>query len=167
MIKAADLMEARPTVKYQDVEEVSLEKIKETLEECANKKGIEISFKKEQVMSGKSKRDEIEDCLVIYHPKHEKDYFKICIRIKKQGVYTFVSIHQFGKSKLNTKNRMVNGAAIGAVVGAGLSGSLLGGVMGLAAGNVLKKKLSPDQIKMEEENMYYDCLMDIIDEVIS
>ena len=166
MIKAVDLMEARPTVKYQDVEEVSLEKIKEILEECANKKGIEISFKKEQVVSGKSKRDEIEDCLVVYHPKHEKDYFKICIRIKKQGIYTFVSIHQFGKSNLNTKSRMVNGAAMGAVVG-GLSGGLLGGVVGLAAGNVLKKKLSPNQIKLEEENMYYECLMDIIDEVIS
>ena len=37
----------------------------------------------------------------MYHPEHERDYFKFCIRVKRQGTYAFVTINDFWTKQAN------------------------------------------------------------------
>ena len=166
MIKVTDLKETRPTVRYQNGD-VTLQTLQDAIEICAKKMMSPVAFKMDEVVAGKKRTDGVEECLLIYHPEHEKDYVNFCIRIKMQGTYAFVSVHEYGKSKLLVRDKMIGGASMGAAVGGLLSASVAGAIVGVAAGNLLKKKVSPDQMKVEDEKNYYVCIGDILDEVIS
>ena len=103
-----------------------------------------------------------EKCLVLYHPDHRRDYWKVCIRIKHHGSYAFVTVNMFGvstlvgnaevKQKLKDTMKNADGAEkFGALLGAGIR-SLVKGL--------------PNQQKLEEEQMWYSIVSDIFDEVV-
>lgn len=152
MIKGDELREFRPQVCYQNGDGITLSTVQKAIKDCAMQMNIPVAFKNDQVKSGGFFNSSIEDCIVMYHPEHEKDYFKFCIRVKRQGNYVFVMVNDFGQSKqikkanedeilkdISTPYRVVS------AVGKGLFGK--------------------NSRKLEEENMYYHCVFDIFDQI--
>ena len=160
MIKADELREFRPTVRYQNGEGITLSTVQEAIKDCAIKMGIPVAFTSDQVKSGGLFNSSVEDCIVMYHPEHERDYFRFCIRVKRQGVYAFVSVNDFGKSSQMAK---ANRTEFAKADRRGKSMSYkIGSMIGQGIANIGKSKQ-----KLEEEKMYYQCVFDIFDEIVS
>lgn len=163
MIKADELREFRPTVRYANGDGINLGTVYQAINDCAMNMGIPVAFKSDQVKSGGLFNSVVEDCLVLYHPQHEKDYYNFCIRVSHQGNIAFVSVNDFGNSRLEgnagskayLKDTMRNGSGaekVGALIGAGARRLIKGGA---------------NKQKMEQEQQYYACLVDIFDQIIS
>lgn len=160
MIKADSLREFRPAVRYRDGSAITLKTVQEALTDCAKNIGIPVAFYSDQVKSGGMFNSTVEDCIVMYHPEHQNDYFKFCIRVTKQGSYAFVSVNDFGTSKQNAK---ADRAAFAKEDRKGKSMSYkIGSLASQGLMNIGKSKQ-----KLEEENMYYQCVFDIFDEIIA
>ena len=160
MIKADELREFRPTVRYQNGEGITLSTVQAAIKACAMNMGIPVAFASNQVKSGGLFNSTVEDCIVMYHPEHERDYFKFCIRVKRQGAYAFVMVNDFGQSKQMSKANTADfmkqdrkgksmSYKVGSMIGQGL------------------RTLGKSSQKLEEEQMYYQCVFDIFDEVVS
>jgi len=160
MIKADELREFRPQVRYQNGEGITLGTVQDAIKDCADKMGIPVAFENDQVKSGGLFNSSVEDCIVMYHPDHRSDYFRFCIRVKRQGVYAFVSINDFGKSSQMAK---ADRAEFAKADRQGKSMSYkVGSMIGQGLMNIGKSKQ-----KLEEEQMYYQCVFDIFDEIVS
>ena len=155
MIKIDALREFMPTIKFKNAG-ITLNWVQEKITDEANVLGIPVAFRNDQVKSGNIFNQVIEDCVVLYHPDHPKDYFNFCFRIKKQGIYEFLEINDFGESKqLNkelTKEFMKEDRKgkelsyqIGSMIGSGL------------------RTLGMNKAKIEEEKQYYACIQDILE----
>lgn len=160
MIKADILREFRPVVRFKDGNDITLQTVQEAIKDCAQGMGIPVAFYAEQVKSGGLFNSSVEDCIVMYHPEHQNDYFKFCIRVSHQGTYAFVSVNDFGQSKQMAKADRAEFARedrkgkpmsykVGSLIGSGLA-------------NIGKSKQ-----KLEEEQMYYQCVFDVFEEIIS
>lgn len=160
MIKADELREFRPTVRYQNGEGITLSTVQEAIKDCAMKMGIPVAFTSDQVKSGGLFNSSVEDCIVMYHPEHERDYFRFCIRVKRQGMYAFVSVNDFGKSSQMAKADRVEFAA------ADRKGKPMSYKLGSLATQGLMN-IGKSKQKLEEEQMYYQCVFDIFDEIVS
>ncbi|MCM1178616.1 MAG: hypothetical protein NC347_00020 [Clostridium sp.] len=160
MIKDTELREFRPTVRYQNGEGITLETVRDAINECAMGMGIPIAFTSDQVKSGGMFNSSLEDCLVMYHPEHEKDYFRFCIRVRRQGLYAFVSINDFGQSKQVAK------AEVAEYAKQDRQGKAMSYKVGSMIGQGLRT-LGSNKAKLEEENNYYQCIFDIFDEIVS
>lgn len=154
MLKSEQLREFRPTFRYTNGAGITLAIIQDALKDVAQRNGIPLAFRQDQVKSGGLFNKTLEDCLVLYHPEHQKDYYNICIRIQMQGNTTFVVVNDFGSSK----NEVKAGAAAGAIEG---------GNLGFVGSAIAKGLLGPKKNKVEAEQNYYACIVDILDEVIS
>jgi hypothetical protein len=96
----------------------------------------------------------------MYHPEHATDYFRFCIRVKRQGIYAFVYINDFGKSSQMAK---ADRAEFAKADRKGKTMSYkIGSMIGQGIANIGKSKQ-----KLEEEQMYYQCISDIFDEIVS
>ncbi len=162
MIKEKDLEELRPVVRYQNGEGITLQSLQTALKDAANSHGIPVAFSMDEVKYGGLIGGSTEQCLVLYHPEHEKNYYKVCCTVKRQGNYAFVSVHTFGKStNLNNaalkdfrKDIYKNGSMsekVGAAIGGGIRNLIVGGA---------------NKQKIEEEQMWYAVVSDIFDEVV-
>lgn len=160
MIKADELREFRPQVRYQNGEGITLSTVQEAIKDCAMKMGIPVAFRGDQVKSGGLFNSSVEDCVVMYHPEHERDYFKFCIRVKRQGVYAFVMVNDFGQSK------QMNKANTAEFMKQDRKGQSMSYKVGSMIGQGLRT-LGKSSQKLEEENMYYQCVFDIFDEIVS
>ena len=160
MIKADELREFRPVVRYRDGSEITLQAVQNALEAAANSIGIPVDFYEDQVKSGGIFNKTIENCIVLYHPEHQYDYFKFCIRIATEGSYAFISCNDFGQSKQMNKADRVEAYKedrrgksmsykVGSIIGQGIS------------------SIGKSKQKLEEEQNYYNCISDILDDVIS
>jgi hypothetical protein len=160
MIKADELREFRPVVRYKDGNGITLQTVQEALEDCAQNMGIPVAFYDEQVKSGGMFNKTIEDCIVLYHPEHRSDYFKICIRVGRQGNYAFVSANDFGTSKQMKK------AGQAEAYKADRKGKSLSYKLGSMAGQAVTS-IGKSKSKLEEEQNYYACIVDMFDEIVS
>lgn len=159
MIKADELREFRPTVSYQNGAGITLKTVQDAIKERAMQIGIPVAFTRDQVKSGGLFNSSVEDCIVMYHPEHERDYFRFCIRVRRQGSYAFVSVNDFGKSSQITKD---DRAEFAKADRRGKSMSYkIGSMIGQSIANIGKSKQ-----KLEEEQMYYQCIFDIFDEIV-
>ena len=160
MIKEDELREFRPVVRYRDGSEITLQAVQNALEAAANSIGIPVAFYEDQVKSGGIFNKTIENCIVLYHPEHQYDYFKFCIRIATEGSYAFISCNDFGQSKQMNKADRVEAYKedrrgksmsykVGSIIGQGIS------------------SIGKSKQKLEEEQNYYNCISDILDDVIS
>lgn len=154
-------------MRYQDGEGITLRVVKEAIEDCATKMGIPVAFTSGQVKSGGLFNSNVVDCLVMYHPDYEREYFKFCIRVRHQGTYAFIDINEYGNSKQMDK------AYRGELAREGLKGSFRGGssyekgkMIGQAIGGAIGS-IGKSKAKLEEEQMYYTCVFDIFDEIVS
>lgn len=164
MIKEKELSSYRPDIQYMNGNGISLQSIQNILRDTAGKYQIPINFYYDQVGGLLSKKEE---CLVLFHPQHQKDYCKFVITIRKQGMMAFVSFKGYGSSKNIGKlsrggsakqdlataifSKDVNESA------AALGRSLVNGVLSLG-GNKAKK---------QEEQDWYSCINQIINEAVS
>lgn len=161
MIKIDALEEIRPNVRYKGGSGlITLDAIEERLMLEAQNAGIPLSLKKDQVKSGGLFNSSVEDCLVLYHPSHENDYFKFCVRLQTQGNYAFVSVYSFGQSK------QFNKAGLADAYREDRKGKNLSYQVGSLIGQGIRT-LGKNKQKHEEETMYYTCLLDVFDVVIS
>ncbi|MCM1541011.1 MAG: hypothetical protein NC121_07100 [Blautia sp.] len=160
MIKENDLREFRDMVRYQNGEGITLQTVQEALKDCAMKMGIQVAFRGDQVKSGGLFNSSVGDCIVMYHPEHENDYFKFCIRVRKQGTYAYVSVNDFGNSKQMAKAGRAE-AYQQDRQGKDMSYKI-GSMIGQAVTTIGKNKA-----KLEEEQMYYQCVMEMFDEIVS
>lgn len=168
MIKEKELREMRPQVRFKDGADLTLETLQAAIQDHADNYGIPVAFYTDQIKYGGLIGGTVTDCIVLYHPEHEKDYFKLAIQIKHQGSYAFLSVHDFGSSKLmdnqashdfmvsTIKNswhdKNSNGSeAVGAVIGAGLRRIVKGG---------------RNNQKLEEEQNWYTMISDIFDDLL-
>lgn len=76
MIKADELREFRPVVRYRDGSAITLRTVQDAIKDCAQGMGIPVAFYNDQVKSGGLFNKTIEDCIVLYHPEHQKN--EIC-----------------------------------------------------------------------------------------
>ena len=160
MIKADELREFRPVVRYPDGKDITLQVVKNAINDCAKSKGLPVAFYPDQVKSGGMFNKTIEDCIVLYHPEHQSDYFKICIRVSHQGNYAFVSAMDFGKSKQMKKADQAEA----------YRESRKGQSMSFKVGSLIGQGITSigrSRSKLEEEQNYYACIIDIFDEIIS
>lgn len=160
MIKADELREFRPVVRYRDGKNITLQIVQDAITDCALSMGIPVAFYADQVKSGGMFNKTIEDCIVLYHPEHQYDYFKICVRVSHQGSYAFVSAMDFGTSKQIKKADMARACKedrkgksmsykVGSLIGQGIT------------------TIGRNKTKLEEEKNYYACIVDIFDEIVS
>ena len=160
MITAAEGRECRPVVRSRDGSERTVQAVQNALEAAANSIGIPVAFYEDQVKSGGIFNKTIENCIVLYHPEHQYDYFKFCIRIATEGSYAFISCNDFGQSKQMNKADRVEAYKedrrgksmsykVGSIIGQGIS------------------SIGKSKQKLEEEQNYYNCISDILDDVIS
>lgn len=160
MIKVDELREFRPGVRCKDGDGVTLQGIQTVLQEEAQNMGIPVAFRSDEVKSGGFLNTSLEDCLVMYHPEHPDDYFKICFRVAHQGHYAFISINDFGQSKQVSKANRAEFA----------KQDRRGKTMSYKVGSMLSQgimNIGMNKQKLEEEQMYYSCLCDLLDEVFS
>jgi len=173
MLKEKELREFCSTYQFSKGEEMTLQRIQDEIEKKSQQYEVPIAFYGEQIKSGGILNSTIDDCIVIYHPEHQKDYYKIAVCIRYQGKIAFVSFNDFGESK-NLKKLSARNAAGSAVKqgwsNAGRNGnyspgmSLTMGLMGGAIGAL--RSIGGSKAKQEAENNYYAALMQIIDEVM-
>ena len=160
MIKVDELREFRPGVRYKDGDGITLQSIQTVLQEEAQNMEVPVTFRSDEVKSGGFLNSSFENCLVMYHPEHPDDYFKICIRVAHQGNYAFVSINDFGQSKQVGKANRAEFA----------KQDRQGKTMSYKVGSMLSQgimNIGMNKQKLEEEQMYYSCLWDLLDEVFS
>lgn len=160
MIKADSLREFRPTVRYRDGAGITLQTVQEAIKSCAQGMGIPVAFYADQVKSGGLFNSTVDDCIVMYHPEHQNDYFKFCIRVNRQGTYAFVAVNDFGQSK------QMNKANTAEFMRQDRRGKQMSYKVGSLIGQGLRTLGSSKQ-KLEEEQNYYQCIFDIFDEIVS
>ena len=136
MIKADELREFRPVVRYRDGNQITLQTVQEAIKDCAQGMGIPVAFYTDQVKSGGMFNKTIEDCIVLYHPEHQYDYKQM----KKAGQAEAYRADRKGKS-MSYK--------VGSMIGQGLT------------------SIGRSKSKLEEEQNYYACIIDIFDEIVS
>ena len=160
MIKENQLREFRPTVRYSDGENLTLQFIQEVIEEQAAKYHIPVAFYNDVVSSGGFLKNSSEECIVMHHPDHKDDYLKYCIRVNKQGTYAFVKIDLFGRSKQIKKESYAYGykkARKGQTISNKILLSVAQGIMTLGL----------DKQKLEYEMNYNQMIRDLFDEIFS
>ncbi len=176
MIKAQELQELWPQICYEDGQDITLQTIQSKLNEAAQENEIPVAFRYDQVRSGLLGGGQ--ECLVIYHPEHVKDYFSIAVQVKRQGKVAFISIDSFGTSKLMkaeaVRKQILSVAKVGwdragdahkdynvlndAASGAAFMGAAAVGIRHLFKGG-------SDKQKLEEERHWYSSICGIINEI--
>lgn len=173
MLKEKELQEMRPTVQYKDGQNITLQSIRSALKNYLDSGNIAVAFDTEQIKRGGVLGGHTEDCLVVYHPEHRKDYFSFAVTVKNQGTYAFVSVSSFGVSKLmnlEAARKQVNAAAKeganyrgynplqNAAAGASFIAAGIMGVRHLAKGK-------SDKENMEIEQQWYSIICSAFDEI--
>lgn len=161
MVQKRQLREFRPEVRYRNLE-ITFDSIQAAISEKAEEFGIPVAFYPDDVGKDSFLNFNIADepCLVMYYPDHKDDYFKFCIRISRSGAYTFVSMNDFGQSPQMKKAGVVD-ACRASRKGRGVS---------YKVGSIIKEgltSLSLDRGSAEAEQRYYQCIIDILDELIA
>ena len=159
MIKIEELRDYLPAARVNDASGFDLNYLQSEISKEAAQNDIPVAFYYDKVKSGNLFNREIEDCLVIHHPEHKKDYYSICIRVKRQGNMAYVTINDFGESKQINKNARAEWAK------EDRKGKSLSYKIGSSIGSGLHN-IGRSKKKLEDEQFYYDALDGIIKKAI-
>lgn len=173
MIKEKELELFQKPYYYTEGSQVTLESIQYQISNVASKYQIPVDFYADQISGGLISGavgaltgGEREECLVLCHPNHQKDYSKYVIRIGTQGTMAFVSVYVYGVSKnfkkLNAgsnakkdfKDFIFNGDVNESAKSLGKA--VVGGL----------RSLGGSKNKKNDEEMWYAAMKHIIEEVI-
>lgn len=185
MLRERELSNFRPQVRIQDGGAVTLGTVQEAVKACAEEHGIPMAFETDQIKFGGMIGGHVEDCLILYHPEHPKDYFVFPVTVSYQSNYAYVSIFCAGESRQMKKqdaaaSAKAGAAAVGKSAWKGILnhddsiGGIFTGAAGVAAGSAkLAKSLvngikglgsNPEKLQMEKN--WYDMVGDVIDEIM-
>ena len=142
MIKEKDLGGLKQ-IRFPDGDGITLQWLQEKLADEADKNAIRVAFEADKIKFGGLIGGSVEDCIVLYHPEHKKDYFWYAFRITTQGKYAFLNSALGGYSKLLNKADAV------------------------AEGGSILKAIGLNKKKLEEEQNWYTIIDDIIDNVVN
>ena len=105
MISVSELRDIHPIVCYTPKgDSVTFEAIKNLINRTAKAHGITVAFDYDEVSSNEGGTNVIEDCLVIFHPKHRHDFFNVIFRIRREGDKAFIIKSEYGISAQLEKN---------------------------------------------------------------
>lgn len=169
MIKGNQLREFYPVIRERNSQsDLNLEVLQETIFRLAAAVNIPVAFQHEEVNTGGTLTPHIEPCVVMYHPDHQWDYFQFCIRISREGAYTFISVNNFGQSRQMKKMDKIEsyranwkGQGWGLVFHPAFT---IGSMVGSAVGQGITS-IGVNKHELEEEQKYYQCIIDILDEL--
>jgi len=115
MVDAAKLHEIHPIHCYSPKgDTVSFKAIRNLLEKTAKDFGVPIAFCLEEITSEDRGSLVIEDCLVVYHPKHRQDYYSVIFRIRRERESAFIQKNVYGRSlRFNPCDVFKNGSQDG------------------------------------------------------
>ncbi len=102
MLKEKDLS-SNGSFNVMQGDSVSLDLIENDLRACANNYQIPVEFARDQIKSGGLLSGGSNECIVMYHPEHKRDYYNFVITIRRQGTVATVALYTGGQSK-NFKN---------------------------------------------------------------
>lgn len=177
MILEKDLQELQPEICCQNGQGITLQVVQNELHEKMGQASIAISFYPEKVKYA-GLLGGTEDCLVVYHPDHKKDYFSIVIRIKRQGNVAYITVNATGVSKLMKsdalRKQVLETAKIGwnraadihkdyNVLNDAASGAAFVGAVGIGIRHLIKG--GSDKQKLEEEQHWYSSVCDMINRI--
>lgn len=151
-------------MRYMNGNDITLKAIQSALYSSAEEYGVPIAFSYDETSSGLF-GDNV-PCLVLYHPDHQRDYFKFCIQRITQGKIAMVYVYTFGRSDQLSRDAL-SGQSSG-FVGALLSKSAYN--IGASVGHALVKGISNlgrNANKVEAEKSWYGAMEGIFDECIS
>jgi len=101
MIDASELREIHPIYCYTPKgDTVTFDSIKTLIERIAKVHFVPVAFELSEISSNNSGTVTIEDCLIIYHPKHRNNYINFVIRIRRDGDTAYISKNEYGTSSL-------------------------------------------------------------------
>ena len=165
-----NLIEYQKPTRYMEGSVITLENIRSLLQDKFDSYQIPVEFEDEKLTGALTN-----DCLVLCHPNHKKDYFKWVFYIARQGTMAVVYVTTTGTSK-NSKSLNLRGDAGAALksnwitaMDMAKNGSpvgmkiVSGGVAALAKGLL---SLGGSKAKAQEEEMWYGAVAGIISEVI-
>lgn len=168
MVKENELREFRPQIQYRNGDSVTLEAVQQALANAAEKAGVAVAFRNDQLKYGGLLNAKAEPCIVLYHPEHEKDYYQFCIRVHKEGEDAIVSVNEIGEStQMNKEYRSeIAKQGVKSYIHAdsgdyNTMGRSIGAAIGGALGSIGKSKK-----KLEVEKGYYQQLIQLFDAVI-
>lgn len=153
MIKADSMGEFMETLNIAST--VTLDQIQEALGAAAQEANLPLGFSADTVTSGGLFNKVTEPCLVLFHPDHQNDYFRIAIRAAQEAGHTFVMSNIFATSKQIKKEL---GAAASKEDRRGKSMSYKAGSL-LVSGVM---NMGRSKQKLEAEQRYYALLEELI-----
>lgn len=162
-IKAKELQQFRPIIRYSNGDDVTLARLEQELTIAA--RAIELPVMIEQADVSYGLLQGSVPCLVLTHPDHQYDYLKFCVQIRMQGSNALVSVHTFGNSRQLKKEAIANERT-----GAGTA-LLFGGAAGIgyALGAGLRKAanaVGKNRSSLEIERLWYAQVSEIFDQII-
>lgn len=158
MLKKKDMEDFHDTVYFDDKSgSTTLDDVQSRVEETAREVGIPIAFSRDRVKGGGLFSKTVDDCIVMCHPDHKKDYYNFCIYLSRQGNRVFIHIKVFGHSKQIKKEARSEAAK------ADRQGKELAYQLGSALGSGLRN-IGKSKKKLEEEQEYYATLNDVFDQ---
>ncbi|MEG0875230.1 MAG: hypothetical protein RSH79_07990 [Clostridiales bacterium] len=160
MIKSDSLGEYRPPIRYKDDAGVTLETVRSAITEYAANLNIPVALSYDEVKSGGLFNPSTENSLVMYHPQHQDEYFKFCIRVAQQGTWVYVFVDSYGQSKQMKKANYAEG----------YRKDRKGKDMGYKVASLVGQGITTigrNKQKFEEEKMYYECVSDLFEEIFS
>lgn len=96
MIPLNELCEILPVYVYPKGYTVSFDAIQGFVSKVADDFNVPIAFVQNEIVSINLPKFVVEECLVIYHPDHQQDYFKIVIRINRDTDTAYIHKYIFG-----------------------------------------------------------------------
>ena len=144
MLKEKDLT-PKGTITVREGETVQLAWIKEAIQEEAANRQFPLSITDNQLKTGGLIGGSVDDCIVMSHPEHQRDYYKYALTVRRQGTMALIALYLFGNSKL--------AVSVGVNERSGLAGRLVGGLTGA-------------KDKKAREDEWYDFLVMLISDVL-
>ena len=174
MIKEKELEKLRNTIRYPQGEGITLQYIQNRLKAKADEYQLDVDFYYDQITSGlvgtvvnKVAGGKMQDCIVLFHPSHKKDYTKIVFAVGHQGTMAFVETYAYGMSKNFSKMNRRSAA------GKDLKETIFNpdaNASAKAMGRLVVNgfmSLGGSKAKLQQEEYWYGGVMEIINEAIS
>lgn len=157
MLKEKDMEDFHKTTYVDDEAGVtSLDTVQSAIEQVAGDMGIPVAFSRDQVKGGGLFNKTVDDCIVLYHPDHKRDYYNFCVYLSRQGNRVFIYTKVFGHSKQFKKEARSEAAK------ANRQGKELAYQLGSVIGSGIRN-IGKSQKKLEEEQEYYDTLDEVFE----
>ncbi len=158
VLKAANLWEFMPVIRMTGTDDVTFDVIKRKFSYFADEYDISIAIGYGEIRTGGMFSSDSVECLIVASSEHQYDYFKYCVTLKFQGRVPFVTVYQFGRSPQTEKEGRARfakedrqGKPLSYKIGSKFSEMIL--------------NAGKSSTKLEEEQRFYDVMMDIISNV--